>query len=275
MPASSQTDSSRASVTARPANRRLTVGSLTPSPPASCRYVTPRALSARRSAATSCPAWDMISLGSSNDPLPPKYCIVTASAQHPPIATPTEAALTVAPLQRRFTVNDTHSALNPTAVAEVFPVHAIEDFRPAIARAAGVGRSVSICGARHAMGGQQFAGHSILLDTTGFARVVGLDADRGLVEVEAGIRWPDLHDWLERAQAGRPRAWTFRQKQTGADGLSLGGCLSANIHGRGLDLPPFVSEVEAFTLIDAAGELRRCSRSENAGLFALAIGGYG
>jgi FAD/FMN-containing dehydrogenase len=37
----------------------------------------------------------------------------------------------------------------------------------------------------------------------------------------------------------------------------------------------FVEDVEAFQLVDAAGEVRRCSREENAELFALAIGGYG
>ena len=47
------------------------------------------------------------------------------------------------------------------------------------------------------------------------------------------------------------------------------------MHGRGLDLPPFVSEVESFTLVDARGALHRCSRTENAALFRLAIGGYG
>src|SRR5438094_561680 len=44
---------------------------------------------------------------------------------------------------------------------------------------------------------------------------------------------------------------------------------------RGLTLPPFISDVESFTLIDAKGELRPCSRTENAELFRLAIGGYG
>jgi FAD/FMN-containing dehydrogenase len=181
-----------------------------------------------------------------------------------------------ASLPHRFaSVNDTHSALNPTLVADVVRVRETGDLRRAIARAAVEGRPVSLCGARHAMGGQQFAADSVLLDTTGFARVIAFDADRGLLEAEAGIRWPALHDWLLRAQAGRPCAWTFRQKQTGADGLSLGGALAANVHGRGLDLPPFVSDVEAFTLIDAAGEPRRCSRDENAALFGLAIGGYG
>jgi FAD/FMN-containing dehydrogenase len=55
----------------------------------------------------------------------------------------------------------------------------------------------------------------------------------------------------------------------------VGGALAANAHGRGLNLPPMIGDVEAFTLIDARGEPLRCSRSENAGLFRLAIGGYG
>jgi FAD/FMN-containing dehydrogenase len=181
-----------------------------------------------------------------------------------------------ASLSNRFAaVNDTHSGLNPTLVAGITRVRSTAGIVRAIADAADAGRAVSICGARHAMGGQQFGADAILLDTTAFDRVIAFDADRGQIEVEAGIRWPALHGWLVRAQGERAGAWTFRQKQTGADGLSIGGCLAANVHGRGLDLPPFVSEVEAFTLVDAEGEVRRCSRAENAELFALAIGGYG
>jgi len=181
-----------------------------------------------------------------------------------------------APLAHPFTVvNDAHSALNPTLVAGVVQVRSVADIRRAVAAATASGHAVSICGARHAMGGQQFGTGATLLDTTGFDRVLAFDAARGLIEVEAGIRWPVLHGWLRDAQRADALAWTFRQKQTGADALSIGGCLSANVHGRGLDLPPFVSEVESFTLVDAADEPRRCSRSENPDLFRLAIGGYG
>lgn len=172
-------------------------------------------------------------------------------------------------------VNDTHSALNPTLTAGVVRVGSTAAVAAAVRAAAAAGRGVSICGARHAMGAQQFGTGAVLLDTAALGRVLAFDAARGLVEVEAGIRWPALYDWLLRAQGERAGAWTFRQKQTGADDLSIGGCLAANVHGRGLDLPPFVSEVEAFTLVDASGAVRRCSRAENADLFALAIGGYG
>jgi len=172
-------------------------------------------------------------------------------------------------------VNDVHSRLNPTVVARAAAVHSVADIQTAVRQAATEGRAVAVCGGRHAMGGQQFGTGAVLVDTAGFDRALGFDRERGLVEVEAGIQWPALHDWLERAQAGAPRPWTFRQKQTGADRLSIGGTLSANAHGRGLDLPPFVSEVERFTLVGAGGKLHRCSRSENRELFRLAIGGYG
>lgn len=181
-----------------------------------------------------------------------------------------------ASLAHRFTaVNDTHCALNPTLVAGVVQPRSIEDIRNALRTTADAGQPVSICGARHAMGAQQFGTGALLIDTSRLDRVVAFDATRGLVEVEAGMRWPALHDWLRDEQGPAAHAWTFRQKQTGADALSIGGCLSANVHGRGLDLPPFVSEVESFKLVDSRGELRRCGRTENAELFRLAIGGYG
>jgi len=40
-------------------------------------------------------------------------------------------------------------------------------------------------------------------------------------------------------------------------------------------MKPFISDVESFTLVTAEGEVVACSRSENAELFRLAIGGYG
>jgi FAD/FMN-containing dehydrogenase len=107
------------------------------------------------------------------------------------------------------------------------------------------------------------------------AGIVAFDAERGEVEAGAGIMWPALIDWLHTVQPGIPHPWSIIQKQTGADRLTLGGALSANVHGRVLGRPPIVADVVAFTLIDANGQLRRCSREENADLFRLAIGGYG
>ena len=125
------------------------------------------------------------------------------------------------------------------------------------------------------MGGQQFLDGGVLLDASELNRILELDAERGLVRVEAGILWSDLVRGLRDMQQGQARRWSVVQKQTGADRLSIGGALAANGHGRGLTYKPIVQDVESFELVDASGAVRHCSRTENPELFSLAIGGYG
>jgi FAD/FMN-containing dehydrogenase len=125
------------------------------------------------------------------------------------------------------------------------------------------------------MGGQQFGSGGWLVDLRRHATIQSLDEARGLVVADAGIQWPELIAGCAALHRGDMPLWSIRQKQTGADRMTLGGSLLANIHGRGLRMPPIVADVEAFNLIDAAGEVRRCSRTTDAKLFRLAIGGYG
>ncbi|HUF13367.1 MAG TPA: FAD-binding oxidoreductase [Longimicrobiales bacterium] len=172
-------------------------------------------------------------------------------------------------------VNDIHSQLNATRVRAIHRPTSVDGIQSVIAMAAREQRAVCIAAGRHAMGGQQFAAGAEMLDMNGLARVLEFDRAQGEIEVEAGIQWPELYAYLTDAQRGEPRPWTFVQKQTGADRLSIGGALAANVHGRGLTYAPFVGDVAAFTLVDANGTMRRCSRTENAELFRLAIGGYG
>lgn len=172
-------------------------------------------------------------------------------------------------------VNDIHSQLNRTVVDSIISPRSIGDIQTTIATAKSRRKPISIAGGRHAMGTQQFGTDAVLLDMRDMNRVLSLDRERGLIEVESGILWPKLIGYLNEAQAGQDKQWGIIQKQTGADRLSLGGALAANVHGRGLNLKPIIDNVESFTLIDAQGELKKCSRQENTELFRLAIGGYG
>jgi FAD/FMN-containing dehydrogenase len=172
-------------------------------------------------------------------------------------------------------VNDIHSMLNATEVARVEPVDSLEAVQRALVGARGEGAEVAIAGGFHAMGGQQFRSGGVLLDTRPMKRVLSLDRERGLVDVEGGLQWPELMRWLEGEQGEDPAEWGIVQKQSGADRLSIGGSISANAHGRGLDMAPMVADVESLVLVGADGEPRRCSRTENADLFSLAVGGYG
>lgn len=172
-------------------------------------------------------------------------------------------------------VNDVHSRLNATRVREIEEPESIEALRALVRRARRENLKICVAGGRHAMGGQQFGAGCLLVDTRRLNRVINFDPARRVIEVGAGIRWDELIDFTVREQRGARRQVGIRQKQTGADRLTLGGALAANAHGRGLRLKPFVNDVESFTLIDAEGNLRLCSRAENTELFRLVAGGYG
>lgn len=172
-------------------------------------------------------------------------------------------------------VNDIHSQLNRAIVDRVLSPKSVDELSRAVLGAQTTGKAISICGRRHSMGGQQFGGGNVLVDMTGLNRILSFDRDRGIIEVEAGIEWPELLGALTEAQQDQQTNWGIMQKQTGADRLSLGGALASNVHGRGLTLKPLIDQVESFTRMDHAGEIRRCSRQENRELFRLVIGGYG
>jgi FAD/FMN-containing dehydrogenase len=177
-------------------------------------------------------------------------------------------------------VNDTHSALNRTEVARVLEPRRACDVADAVGQASGRGEAVAIAGGRHAMGGQQFLSQGTLLDMRRLSGLRWFDRGSGLLEVEAGITWPDLirgYFSLQQGcqQQGARTMLGIRQKQTGADRLTIGGAVAANIHGRVLTAPPFVSDIEALEVVTASGDLIRCSREQNPDLFRHVVGGYG
>jgi FAD/FMN-containing dehydrogenase len=172
-------------------------------------------------------------------------------------------------------VNDIQTESNPTYVSSVVSVRTNEDLAREIAGAHEKGLRVSTCGARHASGGQEFGSGTVLLDTRSLNRVLGFDQDNGTIEVEGGTMWPDLMSFYLEAQRGQAQQWGIAQKQGGLDRLTMGGTLSANAHGHTLTRKPIVGDIESFELINASGNVVRCSRNLNPELFQLAIGGYG
>lgn len=174
-----------------------------------------------------------------------------------------------------ISVTDVHSQLSRTEVADILRPDSLEAVQEAVCEAARNRISVCVCGGRYSSGGQQFATSGMLIDMTSLNRIISFDPEKGLIEVEGGIRWPELIDYLVRAQEGLAFQWGILQKQTGADRLTIGGTVSANSHGRGLRLRPFIASVESLTLVDAKGEVVICSRTTNNELFRLAVGGFG
>ncbi|MFL6570801.1 MAG: FAD-binding protein [Burkholderiales bacterium] len=210
--------------------------------------------------------------------------LAALAAAWPQVVWSQTAKKTAKPAPGTILVNDVHSQLNSTRVFRIAAPTSVDAVRGLLASARKERRPVCIAGGRHAMGGQQFCADALLLDIRKMNRVLAFDGERGLLEVESGIEWPEILAYLQtQSVAMNPgdkpdaagKAWAFAQKQTGVDRVTIGGCLSANIHGRGLAMPPFINDVESFRLVTARGNVVNCSREENAELFRLAIGGYG
>ncbi|MCG3122014.1 MAG: hypothetical protein GIKADHBN_00390 [Phycisphaerales bacterium] len=176
-------------------------------------------------------------------------------------------------------LNDVHSRLNPTDVARIVRPADTGEVAAVVRAAAEHAQRISIGGCRHAMGGQQFGEGTVHIDTTALTSVSRFDDQRGLITLGAGSTWPAIidhtHAVQRRLHPEREPRWGIRQKPTGADDITLGGCVSANIHGRGLVMQPFAADVEALTVVSADGDIITCSRDRNAELFSLVIGGYG
>lgn len=167
---------------------------------------------------------------------------------------------------------DDASRLNRTRVAEVVPAPADAGDREAalaalLARAKAEGLPVSIAGARHTMGGHVIAPDGMVIDMRPWRAMI-LDEETGLLAVGAGATWAEVLPYLDHLG----RAVAVMQSN---NSFSVGGSLSANCHGWQFGKPPIASTVASFRIMLADGSVRRCSRTENAELFSLALGGYG
>jgi FAD/FMN-containing dehydrogenase len=145
------------------------------------------------------------------------------------------------PQSESILVNDIHSQLNSTRVLGILEPRSLQDVQNIVRGARKDRKVISVAGGRHAMGGQQFGTDTLLIDTRKLKRVLNLDRERGILEVEAGIEWPELIDGYLGLQNGKGQTWGIAQKQTGADRITMAGTIGANAHGRGLKMKPIVS----------------------------------
>jgi FAD binding domain len=175
------------------------------------------------------------------------------------------------PAPRRGSVDDA-SGLDETPVKEVWDVPgdsaAAEEQLVALVRRAGQeGIFVSIAGARHSMGGHSMRRDGIVINMLPF-RGMELNAARNRLHVQAGALWSDVLSYLNASG----RSVAVMQSN---NSFTVGGSISVNCHGWQANRPPIASTVESLRLLEADGTIVRCSRTENAELFSLVLGGYG
>ena len=158
--------------------------------------------------------------------------------------------------------------LAPARVQRVEPVREVEQLRAVVRDARQRGLKVSIAGSRHSQGGHTYTPGGVVLDMRSFNRIRDIDPVAMTITVESGATW----DEVQRAIA--PRGLALKVMQS-SNIFTVGGTLSANAHGRDIDVTQFVEVVESFRLLLADGRVVSVSRRENPELFSLVVGGYG
>src|SRR5213595_402892 len=158
--------------------------------------------------------------------------------------------------------------LAPARVERVAEIRGIDDLRAVLRDAKARGLKVSISGSRHSQGGQTYTAGGVVLDMRGFNRILAIDSATPTVTVQSGATW----DEVQRAIA--PHRLALKVMQS-SNIFTVGGTLSANAHGRDIDVMQVVDVVERFGLLLADGSVVEVSRKQNPELFSLVIGGYG
>ena len=102
------------------------------------------------------------------------------------------------------------------------------------------------------------------VDTARLNRILAIDAQRGLLEVQAATPWQSI---AAEMRPGDPRAAVLTTMPTVGESIAR--------NAAGPDGTPAVNHVASLTLVMPDGDFRRVSRHREPELFALAVGGQG
>lgn len=124
-------------------------------------------------------------------------------------------------------------------------------------------------GAGRAYGDAALNDQNRVVDLTRLNRMLSFDATTGLLRCESGVTIAEIIDVF------LPRGF-FPPVTPGTRFVTLGGSIAADVHGKNHHRDSsLASHVTNFDLMLASGEVRRCSREENADLFWATVGGMG
>ncbi|CAH0243533.1 MULTISPECIES: FAD-dependent oxidoreductase [unclassified Pedobacter] len=168
------------------------------------------------------------------------------------------------PIIQKNVVNDV-TQLNPIKVAKIITPQTSAEITKAVKTHNG---PISIGGARFSQGGQTATENAFQIDMRKFNRILSFSKERKEVTVQAGIRWCELIQFIDRYDL------SVKIMQTYAN-FTVGGSLSVNVHGRYVGQGPIILSVKSFKIVLADGSFITASPTVNSEVFYTAIGGYG
>ncbi|TCC93474.1 FAD-binding oxidoreductase [Pedobacter frigiditerrae] len=168
------------------------------------------------------------------------------------------------PKEEQNIVNDV-SQLNPIKVQRVVVPTTNSEIIGVVKNQKG---TISIGGGRFSMGGQTATENTIQIDMRKFNRIISFSKEQKEITVQAGIRWRELIQFIDKYDL------SVKIMQTYAN-FTVGGSLSVNVHGRYVGQGPIILSVKSIKILLANGDLIAASPFQNQEIFYAAIGGYG
>ncbi len=163
------------------------------------------------------------------------------------------------------------SGLNKTRIFSIFYPRTVNDIEYLISKAKSEGKTISVRGQAHTMGGQTLpsrtANSSNYVCDLKYMNRVEFDGGPREALVEAGATWTHVIrklNYYGRSPVIMQSYCTF----------SVGGTISVNAHGITSDDAMYDSVLN-IEYIDMHGNRGECNREVNSELFSLMIGGYG
>lgn len=131
------------------------------------------------------------------------------------------------------------------------------------------GKTVGLRGAGRSYGDAALNAENVTLDLTRMNRILAWDPQAGIITVEPGVTVQQL--WQYTIEDG----W-WPPVVSGTMFPTLAGAAAMNIHGKNnWKVGPIGDHITDFDLMLPSGEVRTCSREQNADLFHSAISGFG
>lgn len=164
------------------------------------------------------------------------------------------------------------SELNPTKVYKHATLNSGLDMeytnrlRAFLAEAVDNDRPFAASTARHTMGGHSLPDQGLALTLS--QKWIEADRENKTYRVTAGTRWSSVIAELDKI------GFSPAVMQSNND-FGVASTFSVNAHGWPVPFGPMGSTVRSIRLMQADGDVIKCSRQDNPELFALAMGGYG
>lgn len=158
--------------------------------------------------------------------------------------------------------------LLPTKIERIETAKEEEQIKEIIKKAEKQHLKVSISGARHSMGGHTYYPGGVVIDMSSYNRILGINKKQSTIHVQSGATW----DSIQKALAPYGLAVKVMQSQ---NIFTVGGSMSANVHGRDIRNESLGDTINWFRLLLADGTVIKVDRQSQPELFYNVIGGYG